>query len=210
MKRKLIGIICAVLTVLNFCCVTGFCSGDIADAVSQITVIRKDKSGDVTLTDVRKNAASVSQDFSKDEIEEILIMINDYYKGNFGDEAYYETICENLSASDIETAVEAIKNPEPVSTLNVGLIAGIAGGVVGVGAVAVVLVVILKKSGNGNAKTQKSVKSEVKPVYNDVPREEFSAVAADNGSAVNSGTDASTNANENTSEEAAADWEDYF
>lgn len=150
MKKKIIYIFCMIFAVFSMCCITGYCNGDIKEAAAQIMEIAQTKDGDITVTDVRKHAGNVAQEYSKDEITDILIMINDYYNERFGDADYYKGICANISASEVDDVMDAIQDGvTPKPAINIKLIIGIAGGVIVVGIIAAVLIVLLRKSNSG-------------------------------------------------------------
>lgn len=152
-------------------------SGSINDAVSDLIEIAESKDGIITITDVRKKAKNISNNFSKDQIDDIIFIINDYYNGELGGLDYYQNVCESLSGNDVKDIYNAVSNSGQTDTKKISvndndddnskdetetgsvslslIVFRVIGAVLLIAIIVVLVVLIVRKKGNSNNKNIK-------------------------------------------------------
>lgn len=165
MKSKKSVLLSVIICV--FCCTFSFlnvCAENVtAETAETIVELAAEQKNDLTVSDIRREEKKIAQEYTKEELEEILIIVNDNKNKELADESYYTEICEYISDSDVKTVYNAVsgkkaenkaddESKKPVIGMNVVIIFVIVFAVLIIVAAIVILVLVVVKKGKGTAK----------------------------------------------------------
>lgn len=160
------------------------------ETAETIVELAAEQEDDLTVSDIRREEKKIAQEYTKEELEEILIIVNDNTNKELADESYYAKICEYISESDVKTVYNAVngkkvedkaddngvKHKKSVSSINVIIILAIVFAVLVIIAVIVILILAVVKKGKGAAK-----RNDVQREYTPQPQNGGNGYTQDGG-----------------------------
>lgn len=154
--KKVFSFLLAVTIMITtiICASVSVYAADVSEtSISKICKLREETATDIKITDVRNNLSSIAAEFSHEELEEILEMVNDYYNDTFAEETHYENIMSALSNEDVKLVYETITNPSSGLDLPMGLIVIVIVGVIVLVAILFIIITLVKKQGSQQQNT---------------------------------------------------------
>lgn len=97
-KRKRSVVFFILMTLMCLLLLSG-CSGDVLEELAELGA-ELDRS--VTITDVRNQVPKALEEYSDEQITDLLFMLNDWKKGALADSDYYAEVCEELSVNNVK------------------------------------------------------------------------------------------------------------